>query len=124
MEEKFNNFQNEIQQLNEQAEKNKKSYGINRRDDKYVANKEYENYDEEIINGESIFDCQIENVKRQSRILSLYNEMIEKCERIKNEGQFGKRKGRGRKIYLIKRETIRKFEKELKEQQKNSDEIN
>ena len=84
MQEKINNFKQEIQQLNQQAEKNKKSYGINRRDDKYVANKEYENYDDEIINGESIFDCQIENVKRQSRILSIYNEMIEKCEKMKN----------------------------------------
>ena len=98
MEEKFNNFQNEIQQLNEQAEKNKKSYGINRRDDKYVANKEYENYDDEIINGESIFDCQLENVERQTKILSIYDEMIGKCEKMKKEGEFGKRKGRGRKI--------------------------
>ena len=69
-EEKFNNFQQEIKQLNEQAEKNKISYGNNRRNDEYVANLHYENYDDEIINGESIFDCQIENVKRQSRILS------------------------------------------------------
>ena len=69
MQEKFNNFQQEIQQLNEEAEKNKRNYGINRRADEYVANLHYENYDEEIINGESIFDCQIENVKRQSRIL-------------------------------------------------------
>ena len=118
MQEKFNNFQQEIQQLNEQTEKNKKSYEINRRDDKYVANKEYENYDDEIINGESIFDCQIENVKRQSRILSLYNEMIEKCKKVKNEmkenPEFAKEF----------EEIIGKFEKELKEQQKNSDEIN
>ena len=35
MQEKINNFQNEIQQLNEEAEKNKKSYITNRRNDEY-----------------------------------------------------------------------------------------
>ena len=36
MQEKFNNFQQEIQQLNEEAEKNKRNYGINRRADEYA----------------------------------------------------------------------------------------
>ena len=103
MEEKFNNFQQEIKQLNEQAENNKKSYSINRRDDEYESNLNYENYDNEIINGENVFDCQIENVKRQSKILSLYNEIIEKCEKIKNEGQFGKRKKKRQKNIFDKK---------------------
>ena len=85
MEQKFNNFQQEIQQLNEQAKKNKRSYGINRRNDKYESNLYYSNFDEEIIKGESVLDWQIENIKRQSKILSIYNEMIKKCEKMKNE---------------------------------------
>ena len=118
MQEKLNYFQNEIQQLNEQVEKNKRSYNINRRNDEYQPNLQYENYDEEIIKGESILDCQIENIKRQLKILSIYNEMIEKCNEMKNEikenSQFMKEF----------QETVLNFQKEIKEQEKNVEELN
>ena len=83
MKQTLNSIQNEIIQLKEEVEKYKKSYKINRRDDEYQSNTNYSNYDEEIINGESIFDCQIENIKRESKILSLYDEIIFKVEQIK-----------------------------------------
>ena len=77
-------IQNQIEELKESLEKEKQFYIKNKTSEKYNANLDYENYEEEIIEGESILDCELENVERQSRILSFYNEIIENYVKIKN----------------------------------------
>ena len=67
---------NKINQLKEEIEKEKQFYIKNKLNKNYNQNKNYENYNEEIIEGESILDCDLENIERQSEILSLYEEIL------------------------------------------------
>ena len=76
---------NKIEEIKEEIEKEKEYYNKNKTNNEYKLNIKYENYEEEIIEGESILDCELEDIERQLGILSLYYEIIQKCEKIKNK---------------------------------------
>ena len=69
-----------ITKIKNQIQKQKLFYQKNKTKDIYVTIKGYENYDdaeEEIIEGESIMDCLLENLERNDIILNLYDEMLD-----------------------------------------------
>ena len=69
-----------ITKIKNQIQKQKLFYQKNKIKDIYVTIKGYENYDdsgEEIIEGESIMDCLLENLERNDIILNLYDEMLD-----------------------------------------------
>ena len=105
-----------VKELREQAEKQTKIYENNKRTEIYKRNSQYTNYDEEIINGESVLDCNMENTKRLMRILSFYDEILKQSKELKKKLNGRERKKR-RKINEIKKDVIEKMEKILKEQE-------
>ena len=68
-EEIFNILYENLQNSDSNVLKLKQIYLNNKRDEFYSPNFQYTDYDEEIINGESVLDCLIENVKREEKIL-------------------------------------------------------
>ena len=64
----------------------KQWYKQNKSINNYHNNINYDNYEQEIINGESILDCDLENIEREQEILFLYDEIIKKNnENLNNE---------------------------------------
>ena len=113
-EEIFNIVYENLQNSNINALKLKQIYLNNKRDEFYSPNYEYEDYDEEIIEGESVLDCLLENVKREQKILEEYQQILMKTKEVKQ--QFLE--------YLKKIENIeKKFEtnisEEIKKQEQN-----
>ena len=106
-------IQNQIEELKESLKKEKQHYIKNKTNEKYNKNINYENYEEEIIEGESILDCDLETIERQSKILSLYNEILKNYEKIKNNPEFKKE---------INELTI-KMKEEINEQNENFNKI-
>ena len=89
-------------------------YSNSKRNEFYSPNYEYTDYDQEIIQGESVLDCLLENMKRQEKILEEYEKILIKTKQVKQ--QFLE--------YFKKIETIeKKFElnikNEIKEQENN-----
>ena len=107
-------IQNQIEELKESLEKEKQYYIKNKTNEKYNANIDYENYEEEIIEGESILDCDLENIERKMIILSLQDEILQNYEKIKNNPEFKKEIN----------EIIEELKKDMKEQNDNFDKIN
>ena len=71
--------------LQQEIEKEKQFYNKNKTINSYNKNLNYENYEEEIINGESILDCDLENIERKSKILSLYEKIFIEYNKMKVE---------------------------------------
>ena len=71
----FNTIIENLQNSDSNVLKLKQIYSTNKRDEFYSPNYEYTNYDEEIIQGESVLDCLLENVKREEKILEEYKKI-------------------------------------------------
>ena len=67
----INQIIEEIQQVNNILLNERELYNKNRREEKYNPNFQYDDYDDEIIEGESVMDCLLENLTRNKNILKL-----------------------------------------------------
>ena len=76
MEEIFNTIYKNLQNSNIKVLNLKQIYDNNKRNEYYSPNFEYTDYEEEIIQGESVLDCLLENVKREEKILEEYEKIL------------------------------------------------
>ena len=56
----------------------------NKRTETYEPNFEYENYEEEMIKGESVLDCMLENTTRDRAVLKKFHELLIKIKFFQN----------------------------------------
>ena len=81
----FNTIIENLQNSNVKVLKLKEIYLNNKRDEFYSPNFQYTDYEEEIIQGESVLDCLLENVKREEKILEEYKKVLIKTKEVKNQ---------------------------------------
>ena len=75
----------EINLLNNELMKQKEINTNNYRNEQYASNTTYEDYDEEIIKGESTLDCLNENTVRNTRVLEMYQQQLRNIEYLKKK---------------------------------------
>ena len=83
--ENINQIIEEIIQINNKVITQENLYSKNKREETYSPNYEYTNYDDEIINGENVIDCILENIQRNKTIMKLYQELTIKLNTIRNK---------------------------------------
>ena len=83
--ENINQIIEEIIQINNKLLNQENLYNKNKREETYSPNYEYPDYDLEIINGENVIDCILENIQRNKTIMKLYSELIIKLNTIRNK---------------------------------------
>ena len=83
--ENINQIIEEIIQVNNKIITQENLYTKNKREETYSPNYEYTDFDQEIINGENVIDCILENIQRNKIILKLYSELIIKLNTIRNK---------------------------------------
>ena len=83
--EKIPQYCEDIQELNKKLFVQLNLYSENKRTEFYSPNFNYENYEDEIIVGESVLDCLYENKKRNECIMKLMEEEMIKINYIRNK---------------------------------------
>ena len=108
--EKIDIFYENIQNLNLKINRQLKHYKTYKRNEIYEPNFNYEDFDNEIIEGESVIDCLFENLMRINSIFKLYEQKFICLNKLRNISQYYLIQ-----TYQIRNETMIGIEKLIQE---------
>ena len=117
-EEILNTINDNLQNSETKVLKLKQIYLNNKRNEYYTPNFNYSSYEDEIIKGESVLDCLLENVKWEEKILKDYEKLLKQTKEMKYKPMEYLKK-----IEIIEKKYETNIEQEIEEQENNFDEI-